>query len=192
MAEVLIFVMDEFSGKENGPYTLADIQTLIHQKKLKKKHLVRKSDYGKWYRAKDLLGKAFDTVEQQKIDEKQQAKDAKKRKRKQAQREKEIKKEKQKEIDNTDPYILSETDNQLLATYFGAMRAFGNHLRAWQADPNNDDLKQTALQSGQHFVSMTATAQSTLPNEPIKDFDEQMLLNLFTDPSAQAPGIGNS
>ena len=80
MADAMIFVMDELAGQEHGPYSLAEIQTQIYQKKLKKKHLVRKSDYSQWFKAEDLLGKVFDAVDQTKSNEKQQAKDDKEKK----------------------------------------------------------------------------------------------------------------
>ena len=72
MAETLFFIMDELSGKEHGPYALAQIQPMIYDRKLKKNHLVRKADYPKWFKAGELLTKLFAAVEQDKIQAKQE------------------------------------------------------------------------------------------------------------------------
>ena len=73
MADAKIFIMNELLGKEHGPYSLPEVEKLIYRKKLKKKHLVRKSDYSKWLRAGELLGKVFDGVDRRRVLEAEQA-----------------------------------------------------------------------------------------------------------------------
>ena len=171
MADAMIFLMDELAGKEHGPYSLDEIQTMIYRKKLKKKHLVRKSDYSKWFKAEDLLGKVFDTVDQLKIDEKQAAMEEKTRKKRQSQREKELEREARDKIANTEPYEISESDNEILSAYLAALRDYGNRLKALKEDPENAELKQELIDNGRSFAKLTQRARAALPNEPIKEFD---------------------
>lgn len=197
MADAMIFVMDELAGQEHGPYSLAEIQTQIYQKKLKKKHLVRKSDYSQWFKAEDLLGKVFDAVDQTKSNEKQQAKDDKEKKKQQAKDDKEKKKQKAKddkenrkqqvksdeetmteereEFDESDPYTISEADKEMLSLYFETLRAYRDRLQALKADPDNAELKQAVIQCGTRFAEITRLAKTALPSEPIKTFDDDVL-----------------
>jgi len=186
MAEAMIFVMDELAGQEHGPYSLAEIQIQIYQKKLKKKHLVRKSDYSQWFKAEDLLGKVFDAVDQTKSNEKQQAKDDKEKKKQKAKDEKENRKqqvksdeetmtEEREEFDESDPYTISEADKEMLSLYFETLRTYGDRLQALKADPDNAELKQAVIQCGTRFAEITRLAKTALPSEPIKTFDDDVL-----------------
>ncbi|MCH2180249.1 MAG: hypothetical protein MK106_15765 [Mariniblastus sp.] len=69
MAKIEFFVLDELTGRERGPYTLDEMVIQVKKNKLKQSHLVRKSDYSKWYKAGVLLGKVFETVDSQKREE---------------------------------------------------------------------------------------------------------------------------
>ena len=197
MADAMIFVMDELAGQEHGPYSLAEIQTQIYQKKLKKKHLVRKSDYSQWFKAEDLLGKVFAAVEQTKTNEKQQAKDDKAKKKQQAKDDKEKRKQQAKddkdqekqqvqndeetvteageELADSDPYTISEADKEMLSVYFETLRTYGDRLQALKDDPDNAELKQAVIQCGARFAKITRQARTALPSEPIKTFDEDVL-----------------
>ena len=186
MAEAMIFVMDELAGQEHGPYSLAEIQTQIYQKKLKKKHLIRKSDYSQWFKAEDLLGKVFDAVDQTKSNEKQQAKDDKEKKKQQAKDDKEKRKqqvksdeetmtEEREELDESDPYTISEADKEMLSLYFETLRTYRDRLQALKADPDNAELKQAVIQCGTRFAEITRLAKTALPSEPIKTFDDDVL-----------------
>ncbi|MDG2185477.1 MAG: GYF domain-containing protein [Mariniblastus sp.] len=196
MADAMIFVMDELAGQEHGPYSLAEIQTQIYQKKLKKKHLVRKSDYSQWFKAEDLLGKVFTAVEQTKTNEKQQAKDDKAKKKQQAKDDKEQRKQQAKdekdqekqqvqndeetaveaeELADSDPYTISEADKAMLSLYLETMRTYGDRLQALKDEPDNAELKQAVIQCGTRFAKITHQARAALPSEPIKTFDEDVL-----------------
>ncbi len=63
--EVQVFIKD-VAGKQYGPYSVAQIESMIYQGKLSKTQLVRRSDSGQWCQAKDLLVKVFAAVEHKK------------------------------------------------------------------------------------------------------------------------------
>ena len=76
MSEVQIFVMNELSGQESGAESLSEIKSQISKKQLRNKHLVRRSDGTKWFKAGDVLVKVFDAVDKLKIEKKERAKKA--------------------------------------------------------------------------------------------------------------------
>ena len=71
------FVLDEFSGTEHGPYNLTQIRAQIYNKKLKRTVLVRRADSKDFFKAGDMLGKVYEAVEKQKLEEKGKARQAK-------------------------------------------------------------------------------------------------------------------
>ena len=179
MTEAMIFVMDELLGQEHGPYSLAEVEAQVYQKKLKKKHLVRKADYSKWFRAEDLLGKVFERVEQRKDREAEQAREAKTQKKRQAKHSKEMEKTAREKIQNREPYEISEADNDILVSYFAAQRGYREGLQALAEDPDSPQLNREAKDRAENFAKMTRLAKVTLPDEPIPDFDlDQMQSDL--------------
>ncbi|MCH2183437.1 MAG: DUF4339 domain-containing protein [Mariniblastus sp.] len=175
MTDAMIFVMDELMGKEHGPYTLTEIETQIYQKKLKQKHLVRKADYSKWFRAGELLGKVFEVVEQRKRLEAEQAKEAKTQRKRQVKHVQELEKSAREKIENRAPYEISESDNDILVSYLAALRGYREGLTALAEDAHNSELNDEVVQRGKTLVKMTRLAQSALPDEPIQDFDEDQI-----------------
>ena len=189
MADAKIFIMNELLGKEHGPYSLPEIEKLIYRKKLKKKHLVRKSDYSKWFRAGELLGKVFDGVDRRRVLEAEQAKEAKTQKKRRKQHLKEVKAAAREKAESHEPYEISESDNDILTSYLAAKNEYQEGLKALTDDPTNSDLNRELVDRAENLLKMTRLAQSSLPEEPIQDFDverfQQDLANLGEEESDQ-------
>lgn len=67
------YLMNELTGVESGPFTVAQIQEMVRSYKIKKNSLIRKGNSKQWERAAGVLTKLFDQAEAEKAEGKKQA-----------------------------------------------------------------------------------------------------------------------
>ena len=170
MSGIQIFVVDELTGRTHGPYSLDEIVAQVQKNKLKKTHLVRKSDYSKWYKAEDLLGKVFDAVELEKREQVRETNSERKERRRHLL---------ESWADKGRGALAKlkgskESPEDVLALYEDAKSKLKESIKAFSGDRKNKDKALAAWNACELFDEITQKAKTVLKgDERIRDFEKE-------------------